>query len=139
MAPAPGTSLGRYRLLAPLGAGGMGEVWRAHDANLDREVAIKLLAGSAVSDAPSRERFRREAHVLASISHPGVASIYDFDAQDGVDFIVMELVPGCAVEARLEAAPLPIEDVVRVGAAIADALHAAHERGFLRRDLKPCN
>ena len=98
MSPAPGTSLGRYRLLAPLGAGGMGEVWRAHDANLDREVAIKLLGANALSDAPSRERFRREAHVLASLSHPGVATIYDFDAQDGIDFIVMELVPGGSLE-----------------------------------------
>jgi serine/threonine protein kinase len=80
MSPAPGTSLGRYRLLAALGAGGMGEVWRAHDGKLDREVAIKLLGASALSDGASRERFRREAHVLASLSHPGVATIYDFDA-----------------------------------------------------------
>jgi eukaryotic-like serine/threonine-protein kinase len=137
--PAAGTTLGRYRLLAPLGAGGMGEVWRAHDANLDREVAIKLLASNALSDSASRERFRREAHVLASISHPGVASIYDFDVQDGVDFIVMELVPGGSLESRLESGAMPIDEVVRIGAAIADALHDAHERGFIHRDLKPGN
>jgi serine/threonine-protein kinase len=139
MSPAPGTSLGRYRLLAPLGAGGMGEVWRAHDANLDRDVAIKLLGANALSDGPSRERFRREAHVLASLSHPGVATIYDFDAQDGIDFIVMELVPGGSLESLLETGALPIDDVLRIGAAIADALHDAHERGFLHRDLKPAN
>jgi serine/threonine protein kinase/Flp pilus assembly protein TadD len=139
MSPAPGTALGRYRLLAPLGAGGMGEVWRAHDANLDREVAIKLLGANALGDGPSRERFRREAHVLASLSHPGVATIYDFDAQDGIDFIVMELVPGGSLESRLEGGPMPIDEVIRIGAAIADALHDAHERGFLHRDLKPGN
>ena len=139
MSPTPGTTLGRYRLLAPLGAGGMGEVWRAHDATLDREVAIKLLAPNALSDTASRERFRREAHVLASISHPGVAQIYDFAAQDDHDFIVMELVSGGSLEALLEHGPMPIDEVIRVGAAIGDALHDAHERGFLHRDLKPGN
>lgn len=117
----------------------MGEVWRAHDADLDREVAIKLLAQGALTDAPSRERFRREAHVLARLSHPGVATIYDFDAQDGVDFLVMELVPGGSLESRLEAGPLPVSEAIRVGAAIADALHDAHRSGFLHRDLKPGN
>jgi len=139
MSPAPGTTLGRYHLIAPLGAGGMGEVWRAHDAKLDREVAIKLLGANALSDGASRERFRREAHVLANLSHPGVATIYDFDAQDGIDFIVMELVPGGSLESRLESGPMPIDDVIRIGAAIADALNDAHERGFLHRDLKPGN
>jgi serine/threonine-protein kinase len=117
----------------------MGEVWRALDANLDREVAIKLLAHGALSDDAMRERFRREAHVLARLSHPGVATIYDFDAQDGVDFIVMELVQGGSLEARLEQGALPVAEVTRLGAAIADALHDAHERGFLHRDLKPGN
>jgi serine/threonine-protein kinase len=117
----------------------MGEVWRAHDDTLDREVAIKLLAASVLGDVASRERFRREARVLASLSHPGVATIYDFDAQDGVDFIVMELVPGGSLESRLEAGPMPVDEVIRIGAAIADALHDAHERGFLHRDLKPGN
>ena len=81
--------LGRYRLVAPLGAGGMGEVWRSHDGNLDREVAIKILASGALDDSTSRERFRREAHVLSRLAHPGVATIYDFDVQDGVEFLVM--------------------------------------------------
>ncbi len=137
--PDAGMTLGRYRLLSPLGAGGMGEVWRAHDANLDREVAIKLLAAGALNDSASRERFRLEAHVLARLSHPGVATIYDFDAADGVDFLVMELVQGGSLETRLEAGPLPIDEVMRLGAAIADALHDAHGHGFLHRDLKPGN
>ena len=134
-----GRTLGRYRLLARLGAGGMGEVWRAHDANLDREVAIKLLAPGAVADANSQARFRREALALSRLSHPGVATIFDFDAQDGTAFLVMELVLGGSLEQRLESGPLPIEGVIQVGAAIADALNDAHERGILHRDLKPAN
>ena len=135
---APGTTLGRYRLVERIGAGGMGEVWRARDANLDRDVAIKLLtiAGGA---SETRERFRREAHVLSRLSHPGVATIFDFDTQDGTDFLVMEYVPGGSLEARLEAGPLSLDDVTRFGAVVADALHSAHERGILHRDLKPGN
>src|SRR4051812_33763097 len=117
----------------------MGEVWRAHDAHLGRDVAIKLLTRGAVGDGAARERFRREAHVLARLSHPGVATIYDFDAQGDVDFLVMELVPGGSLESRLEDGPLSIDEVIRVGAAIADALHDAHQGGFLHRDLKPGN
>ena len=139
VAPTPGTSLGRYRLLDRIGAGGTGEVWKAHDANLDRDVAIKLLVHGALEDDTSRERFRREAHVLSRLAHPGVATIFDFDAQDGVDFLVMEFVPGGSLQARLESGPMPMDDIVNVGAAIADALHDAHQRGFLHRDLKPGN
>ncbi len=134
-----GTTLGRYRLLDRLGAGGMGEVWRAHDANLDREVAIKLLAPGAVADATTTERFRREALALSRLSHPGVATIFDFDAQDGTAFLVMELVSGGSLEARLTDGPLPLDDIVRLGAAIADAIAEAHRRGILHRDLKPTN
>jgi serine/threonine protein kinase/Flp pilus assembly protein TadD len=117
----------------------MGEVWRAHDANLDREVAIKLLTPGAVADANSHERFRREALALSRLSHPGVATIFDFDAQDGTAFLVMELVSGGSLEARLASGPLSVEEVVHIGAAIADALNDAHERGILHRDLKPAN
>ncbi len=133
------TTLGRYRLIDRLGTGGMGEVWRAHDANLDREVAIKLLAPGAVADATTSERFRREALALSRLSHAGVATIYDFDAQDGTAFLVMELVSGGSLEARLTAGPLPIDEVAHVGAAIADALAEAHHCGILHRDLKPAN
>ena len=117
----------------------MGEVWRSHDANLDREVAIKILAPGALDDAASRERFRREAHVLSRLAHPGVATIYDFDSHDGLEFLVMELVPGGTLERRLETGPLPIDDVVSIGAAICDALDHAHNCGFMHRDLKPGN
>ncbi len=135
-----GTALGRYRMLDRLGRGGMGEVWRAHDDNLDRDVAIKVLAAHTLEDAGTRERFRREAHVLSRLSHPGVATIFDFDTMNGVDFLVMELVPGGSLETRIEKqGQLSIDDVVRFGAAIADALHEAHERGIIHRDLKPAN
>jgi eukaryotic-like serine/threonine-protein kinase len=133
-----GTHLGRYRLVDRIGAGGMGEVWKAHDANLDRVVAIKLVHGR-LGDPITQARFRREAHVLSRLSHPGVATIFDFDVQDGVDFLVMEFVPGGTLEARLADGPLPLEDLFRFGAAIADALQEAHQHGVLHRDLKPGN
>ena len=117
----------------------MGEVWRARDANLDREVAIKLLNPGALADATTRDRFRREAHVLSRLSHPGVATIYDFDSQAGVDFLVMELVTGGTLESRIAQGALPTADVTRIGAQIADALQDAHARGVLHRDLKPGN
>ena len=135
----PGTTLGRYRLVERIGAGGMGEVWRARDANLDRDVAIKLLSTTGGIASETRERFRREAHALSRLSHPGVATIFDFDTQDGTDFLVMEYVPGGSLETRLDAGPLALEDLTRYGAAIAEALHSAHERGILHRDLKPGN
>ncbi len=131
-------SLGRYRLLQRIGAGGMGEVWKAHDANLDRVVAIKLVQGKA-GDPTTHARFQREAHALSRLSHPGVATIFDFDVQDGVDYLVMEFVPGGTLEARIEQGPLALEDLLRLGAAIADALHEAHQHGILHRDLKPGN
>lgn len=137
--PAVGTSLGRYQLLQQIGVGGMGEVWRARDTNLDRDVAIKLLRTAATVGSDTRERFRREALVLSRLSHPGVATIFDFDNQDGTDFLVMEYVPGGSLETRIATGPLPLDDIARFGAAIADALHSAHARGVLHRDLKPGN
>jgi serine/threonine-protein kinase len=134
-----GTTIGRYRLLERIGAGGMGEVWRAHDGNLDRVVAIKFLVHGDLGDPATLARFRREAHVLSRLSHPGVATIFDFDEQDGVAFLVMEFVPGDTLEARIARGPLPLEGLLRFGAAIADALHEAHQRGILHRDLKPGN
>ncbi|MEP6781323.1 MAG: protein kinase [Gemmatimonadaceae bacterium] len=134
-----GTTLGRYRLLNILGEGGMGEVWKAHDANLDRVVAIKLLLRGALDDATTRERFRREALVLSKLSHAGVATIFDFDKQDGRDFLVMEYVAGGTLESRLAAGPMPIAEVLDVGIALSAALDNAHRNGFLHRDLKPAN
>src|SRR6266446_2537091 len=136
---AAGTILGRYRLVERIGEGGMGEVWKAHDANLDRVVAIKMLLRGALGDATARERFRREALALSRLSHPGVATVFDFDTQDGHDFLVMEYVPGGTLESRLATGPLPIENALQLGMAIADALENAHRQGVLHRDLKPGN
>ena len=132
-----GTELGRYRLVERIGEGGMGEVWRAHDANLDRDVAIKML--HRAGDEKSRERFRREAMVLSRLSHPGVATIFDFDSSGGFDFLVMEYVPGGTLASRVARGPLAVDEILRYGTAIAEALDSAHKSGFLHRDLKPGN
>src|SRR5258705_823889 len=139
MPQSPGSTLAHYQLLAKIGEGGMGEVWKARDAHLDRDVAVKVLARGALDDAAARERFRREAHVLSRLAHPGVATIFDFDTQDGTDFLVMEYVPGGTLETRLASGPLPLDDVLALGIAIGDALGDAHARGFLHRDLKSAN
>lgn len=134
-----GTALGRYHLLDRLGAGGMGEVWRARDANLDREVAIKVLTSGTIADAETHARFRREALALSRLSHSGIATVFDFDDFEGTPFLVMELVTGGDLEARLVSGPMPFDDVRRIGAAIADALQDAHANGIVHRDLKPGN
>ena len=132
-----GAMLGRYRLLERIGEGGMGDVWKAHDAHLDRDVAIKLL--HRAGDEKSRERFRREALVLSRLSHPGVATIFDFDSIEGCDFLVMEYVPGGTLASRVARGPLSVDEILRYGTAIAEALDSAHRSGFLHRDLKPGN
>src|SRR6267143_4677722 len=134
-----GTTLSHYRILEPLGQGGMGEVYRAHDLHLDRDVAIKVLLGGALADPTARDRFRREAHVLSRLSHPGVATIFDFDTQDRLDFLVMEYVPGGTLQSRLGEGAMGLDELMRLGAEIGDALEAAHRLGFLHRDLKPGN
>jgi serine/threonine-protein kinase len=134
-----GNTLSHYRIIEVLGAGGMGEVYRARDLHLDRDVAVKVLSRGALADPGTRERFRREAHVLSRLSHPGVATIFDFDTQEDVDFLVMEYVPGGTLGARLREGVVPIEEAIRIGAEIGDALEDAHRRGFLHRDLKPSN
>ncbi|HET9941606.1 MAG TPA: protein kinase [Candidatus Eisenbacteria bacterium] len=134
-----GTTLSHYRILEPLGAGGMGEVYLARDEHLDRDVAVKVIQRGMLADPAARERFRREARVLARLSHPGVATIYDFDTQGSLDFLVMEYVPGGTISSRLKSGAFPVPDVLRLGASIADALEEAHKRGFLHRDLKPGN
>jgi serine/threonine protein kinase len=136
---AAGTVLGRYRLLERIGKGGMGEVWKAHDDNLDRDVAIKMLLHGTLGTPASRERFRREALVLSRLSHPGVATIFDFDVRNGCEFLVMEYVAGGTLESRVATGPLPLDDVLRLGTGIAEALDNAHRNGFLHRDLKPGN
>jgi serine/threonine protein kinase/tetratricopeptide (TPR) repeat protein len=134
-----GKTLSHYSILELLGAGGMGEVYRARDLHLERDVAVKVLLSGAFADPTARERFRREAHILSRLSHPGVATIFDSDTQDGVDFIVMEFIPGGTLQSRLQRGPLDLDELTRIGSEIGDALEDAHRSGFLHRDLKPGN
>jgi len=134
-----GSRLGAYEILGPLGAGGMGEVWRARDTRLQREVALKILPEAFARDADRLARFTREAHVLASLNHPNIAAIYSFEEIDGVRFLVLELVSGETLKQRIARAPVPLDEALRFALQIADALEAAHTRGILHRDLKPAN
>jgi eukaryotic-like serine/threonine-protein kinase len=130
---------GRYRLLERIGAGGMGEVWKAHDGRLDRIVAVKRLLRGALSNDAGRERFRREALTLSRLSHAGIATVFDFDSEGDHELLVMEFVPGGTLESRLREGPLPLVQLQSLGAAVADALEYAHCHGVLHRDLKPGN
>jgi len=135
----PGTKLGVYEVLAPLGAGGMGEVFRARDARLHREVAIKGLPEAFAKDPERLARFEREARMLASLSHPNIAAIYGIEDADGTPFLVLELVEGESLAQRLTRGSLPVRETLDVAAQIAAAMEAAHERGIVHRDLKPGN
>ncbi len=139
MAIEPGTKLGQYEITGPLGAGGMGEVWRARDTTLDRDVAIKVLPEAFASDAERLARFNREAKLLASLNHPGIAVIHGLHEEEGVRFLAMELVPGEDLAKRLERGTLPVEEGLRIGLQVAQALEAAHAQGVIHRDLKPAN
>jgi len=139
MALAAGTKLGPYEILSPLGAGGMGEVYRARDTRLDRDVAVKVLLTNLASDPSLKQRLEREAKAVSKLSHPHICTLHDIGHQDGIDFIVMELVEGESLEQRLLKGPLPADQVIRYAAQIADALAKAHKRGFTHRDLKPAN
>ena len=134
-----GRTLSHYRVDERLGAGGMGEVYRARDLKLDRDVALKVLPENALADEAARARFRKEAHALSRLSHPHVAHLLDFDSENGTDFLVMELVAGSSLDEALRPGPLPEKDVLRLGAQLARGLQAAHERGVVHRDLKPSN
>ncbi|MEP7028366.1 MAG: serine/threonine-protein kinase, partial [Candidatus Eisenbacteria bacterium] len=134
-----GKTLSHYQIVEALAAGGMGEVYRARDQHLDRDVAVKVLLPGALADPTTRERFRQEARVLSRLSHPGVATIFDFDTLDGVDFLVMEYVPGGSLATKLLDGPLSLDEVLRIGGEIGDALGDAHRGGFVHRDLKPGN
>jgi Tol biopolymer transport system component len=135
----PGLRLGPYEILSPLGAGGMGEVYKARDTRLDRTVAIKVLPVSLSDDVERRERFEREARAVSALNHPHICMLYDVGRQGGIDFLVMELVDGESLEDRLTKGPLPLADVLRLGTEIADALSKAHRQGIVHRDLKPAN
>src|SRR6516225_8641253 len=139
MALAPATRLGPYEILAPLGTGGMGEVYRARDPRLDRTVAIKILPARFCSDPVHKQRFEREAKTISHLNHPHICVLYDVGHQDGIDYLVMECVEGETLAKRLEKGPLPLEQVLKYGAQIADALDKAHRAGIVHRDLKPGN
>ncbi|HET7453448.1 MAG TPA: serine/threonine-protein kinase, partial [Thermoanaerobaculia bacterium] len=139
MSLAPGTRLGPYEVVSELGAGGMGEVYKAHDAKLGRSVAIKVLPESLSRDPERLARFEREARVLASLNHPGIAAIYGMEESTPVKALVLELVDGPTLQDRIEEGPLPVEEAIEIARQIADALDAAHERGIVHRDLKPAN
>ncbi len=134
-----GRALGRYVLHESLGAGAMGSVFRAHDTHLQRDVAIKLLNEARATDDTVRVRFRTEALALSQLNHPAVATVFDFDTRDGVDFLVMECIGGPSLEDVLRAGPMPQARLLAVGRALAEGLAAAHARGVLHRDLKPAN
>jgi serine/threonine-protein kinase len=139
MALSSGTKLGPYEILAPAGAGGMGEVYRAKDTRLDRTVAIKVLP-SHLSDKPElRQRLEREAKSVSNLSHPNICTLYDVGEQDGTDYLVLEFLEGETLEQRLTRGPLPPEQVLRLATEIADALDKAHRQGIIHRDLKPSN
>ena len=134
-----GQTLGHYRILEKVAAGGMGVVYRARDEQLDRDVALKVLPSGTLSDDTARRHFRNEAMALAKLNHPNIETVYEFGTQDGMDFIVMEYVAGRTLADRLTRGTLPEKEVVALGMQIAAALGEAHERGIVHRDLKPAN
>src|SRR6187549_891539 len=139
-----GSRLGPYEITGTIGAGGMGEVFRAHEATLNRDVAIKVLPAAMGADAERLARFRREAQMLASLNHPNIAHVYGFEAAtlpDGstVHFLAMELVPGDDLSVRLAHGAIPVDEAITIARQIAEALEEAHEHGIIHRDLKPAN
>jgi len=136
---ASGTKLGPYEILSRLGAGGMGEVYRARDTRLDREVAVKILPPHLSENVEAKQRFDREARTISSLNHPNICTLYDVGQQDGVDFLVMEYLEGETLADRLRKGPLPLEQVFKYGMEICDGLEKAHRSGVVHRDLKPGN
>ena len=139
MSLSPGTRLGPYEVIAPLGAGGMGEVYRAKDTRLDRIVAVKILPAHAAADPEFKARFDREAKAISQLNHPNICVLYDVGESTGASYLVMELLEGETLAARLQKGALPTEDVLRIAGEIADALDKAHRKGIVHRDLKPAN
>ncbi len=134
-----GKTLSHYCIVEKIGAGGMGEVYRARDERLERDVALKVLPTGTLADETTRKRFRKEALALSKLNHPNIATVFDFDTQDGTDFLVMELVEGVTLSDKLAAGPLREKEITRLGAQMAEGLAAAHERRVVHRDLKPAN
>jgi eukaryotic-like serine/threonine-protein kinase len=137
MTLATGMKLGAYEITGAIGAGGMGEVYRARDAKLGRDVALKVLPEAFARDAERMARFQREAKVLASLDHPNIATIYGFEDSNGAHALVMELVEGPTLADRIQQGPIPIDEALRIVKQICEALEYAHERGIVHRDLKP--
>ncbi len=134
-----GSKLGSYEIVGQLGAGGMGEVFRARDARLGRDVALKVLPDLFARDSDRLARFKREAQLLASLNHPNIAAIYGLEDTNGEAALVLELVEGPTLADRIAEGPIPLDEAVRIGRQIGSALEAAHEQGIIHRDLKPAN
>src|SRR6202040_2301723 len=135
-----GTKLGSYEVVAPIGAGGMGEVYQAHDSKLGRDVAIKVLPEAFAHDPERLSRFQREAKILAALNHPNIATIHGLEQSNGTSYLVMELVSGETLAERVKRdGAVPIEEALGIAKQIAEALEAAHEKGIIHRDLKPAN
>src|SRR5262245_50154316 len=139
MSLGPSTRLGPYEIVGPIGAGGMGEVYRARDGRLNRDVAIKILPTSLTRDSDRLARFEREAQVLASLSHPNIAAIHHVEETSDGPALVMELVEGETLADRIARGPIPIDEALPIAKQIAEGLEAAHEQGIIHRDLKPAN
>ena len=134
-----GTKLGPYEISMMIGAGGMGEVYRARDTRLDRVVAIKILPAHLGDRPDLRERFEREARAVSSLNHPHICTLYDVGRHEGIDFLVMEHIEGETLATRLARGPLPLEQALKLASEVADALDKAHRQGVVHRDLKPAN
>src|SRR6202453_3442921 len=139
MALTPGTKFGPYQIEAPLGEGGVGEVYRARDLRLDRAVAIKVLASHLSSSPELKQRMEREARAISALNHPHICHLYDIGSQDGTDYLVMEFLEGETLAARLSKGAIPMSEILKIGIAVADALAVAHRQGIVHRDLKPGN
>jgi serine/threonine protein kinase len=134
-----GQTLGHYCVVEEIGAGGMGVVYRAHDTRLDRDVALKVIRSRAINDRSARERFKKEALLLSKLCHPNIAQVYDFDEQEGVEFLIMEYVKGNTLASTIKSGPILEETAINVGIQIASALENAADVGIVHRDLKPSN
>src|SRR6202021_2121477 len=139
MCLASGTKLGPYEIQAPIGAGGMGEVYHARATRLDRVVAIKVLPHHLSSDPDLKQRFDREARAISSLNHPRICTLHDVGHQDGIDFLVMEYLEGESLAKRLQKGPLPLKELLKIGIEVCEALTTAHRAGIVHRDLKPGN
>jgi eukaryotic-like serine/threonine-protein kinase len=134
-----GTRLGPYEIIAAIGAGGMGEVYRAKDKRLDRTVAIKVMPSQLSGKAELKQRFDREARAISNLSHPHICTLHDIGHHDGIDYVVMEFIEGQTLAERLSKGALPTAQALQIGIQIGDALDKAHKKGIIHRDLKPGN